>query len=48
MKGQYFICPVCNKSYTDKKTEERKKLIRFCPECGREMKTVEFRMMNKG
>ncbi len=47
MAGQYYICPVCRRSYTEIGKENKKKIIRFCPECGREMKTVQFNLLKR-
>ncbi len=43
MKGFYYVCPVCRKSYSEKSERSKaEKEILICPNCGREMQLVQY------
>ncbi len=43
MKGIYYVCPACRKSYSDKKEHNKaEKEILICPNCGSKMQAVQY------
>ncbi len=43
MKGCYYVCPECRKSYMEKhEVKKTEKKPSICPACGREMLVVQF------